>query len=256
MNFKKMGTALALLAVATVAFGFMAQNQGSILPVQQEQHVLAGTTTPAGDFSSAENAPYYTIEVSYPATTTLRGGADAKARLVIETALKGRIDEFKTNGNFANLTPDDVRIQGLGSDRKYALDMQYKAYVSGKYVSFVYTIYEDTLGAHPNGYYTTFVFDVAGNQVGIKDVLSGNPNGLEELSLVASNQVTAELKKRLGTDDLTGAVFAEGLSPTVENYSNFYIDGDALAILFPPYQVAAYAAGSFEARVPLAEISK
>ena len=58
--------------------------------------------------------------------------------------------------------------------------------------------------------------------------------------------------------DLTWSAWAQaaGLAPTVENYSTFAVDGDTLLIELPPYQVAAYAAGSFEVRVPLKDIQK
>ncbi len=254
MNFKKLGVALVLLGLGLVVFGLLAQHQGSGVAHTQDVHVLTGTTTPAGNYAYAEDAPYYTIKVSYPATTSLAVPADAAARLVIETALAKEINQFKTDGNFANLTPEDVKIQGLGPDRKYALDMEYAAYTSSDYVSYAYTIYEDTLGAHPNVYYLTMVFDKTGKRIGIKDILVGNPNGLEELSLLASTQVNNELKKRINMDDTTGALFAEGLSPTENNYSNFYVTGDTLVVMFPPYQVAAYAVGAFEARILLKDL--
>lgn len=254
MDFKKFGLALVFFGGVLVAFGALYGHQEDTTADITETHVLTGTTAPAGGYVYAEDMPYYTVTVLYPATTTLAGKADSAARLAIETALAQRIDEFKTNGNFASLTPEDISVQGLGPDRKYALDMMYKVYASAKYVSYVYTIYEDTLGAHPNAYYLTLVFDATGSRVGITDILAGNPNGLEELSLVASAQVNGELKKRIGVDDTTGSIFADGLSPTEHNYRNFYVDGDTLAVLFQPYQVAAYALGSFEARIPLADL--
>lgn len=243
-----------LLGIGLILFGSLSQRRSAAPAPVQIQHVLTGTTTAAGDFSYSESGPYYTIAVAYPATTTLEGQADGAARLAIETALAGRIAEFKKNGNFDALTPEDVKIQGLGPDRKYALGMAYRSYTSSGYVSFVYTIYEDTLGAHPNAYYLTLVFDKTGKRVSIHDVLAGHPKGLETLAQLSSLQVTAELKKRIGTEDLAGSLFAEGLSPTEDNYSNFYLDQDALVVLFLPYQVAAYAVGAFEARVKLTDL--
>lgn len=251
MNYKQLGILLIILAAGAIVFGALSSNKKA---VPEETHVLNGSPTESGAFVYAEDASYYTIAAYYPATTTLPAEADAKARLAIEQALAERIAEFKRNGDFENLTEEDVRIQGLGPDRKYALVMEYKTYSAPGYVSYVYTVYEDTLGAHPNSYFLTLVFDESGAQTELAQVLANNPNGLEELSLVVSNQVVEEYRRRAGVEDGTDAIFAEGLSPTKDNYRNFYLDGEDLVILFPPYQVAAYAAGSFEARTPLADI--
>lgn len=245
---------IVLIVVALVAIAWGVSLIKVSEPVPPMQHVLEGQLTAAGDYRYSENTDYYTIDVDYPATTTLSGAADVKARTTIEQALADHIAQFKQDGNFANLTPQDIEIQGLGPDRKYALGMTYTVYASPAYASYVYLIYEDTLGAHPNAYFLTFVFDKNGNQVGIKDILASNPNGLQELSLLVSNDVTAQMKTRLGMDDVTGAIFAEGLAPTEENFSNFAIDGDTLLIEIPPYQVAAYAMGSFEVRIKLKDI--
>jgi len=199
-----------------------------------------GSATPQGDYKYTEEGPYYVIEARYPA-----------GRPAVEAALAASIAQFKEDGNFANLTAEDIQIQGLGPDRKYAYDAEYKTYNAPGYTSYFYTIYQDTLGAHPNGFFLTFVFDKEGNKVSLAQLFPNNPNWLEELSLVVSNEVVAQMKQRTGLDDITGSVFAEGLATKEENFQTFVIDGDMLVVEIPPYQVAAYAMGSFEVRTPL-----
>jgi len=209
-------------------------------PSGQEQSILMGSATPQGDYKYTEEGPYYVIEARYPA-----------GRPAVEAALAASIAQFKEDGNFANLTAEDIQIQGLGPDRKYAYDAEYKTYNAPGYTSYFYTIYQDTLGAHPNGFFLTFVFDKEGNKVSLAQLFPNNPNWLEELSLVVSNEVVAQMKQRTGLDDITGSVFAEGLATKEENFQTFVIDGDMLVVEIPPYQVAAYAMGSFEVRTPL-----
>ncbi len=244
MQFKQAGWALLILIIGAVIFGLLASktNPGT-MPIVQGAPILAGTETKEGDFLYTEDAPYYTIEARYPAHEP-----------VVEQAVADRIEEFKKNGDFANLTAEDINIQGLGPDRKYALDMEYKTYISPNTVSYAYTIYEDTLGAHPNVYFKTFVFDQNDTQLTIKDILASNSNGLEELSLLVSNDVVAQYKERAQVDDTTGLIYDEGLAPKEDNFSNFVIDRDTLVIQIPPYQVAAYAVGSFEVRIKLTDI--
>jgi hypothetical protein len=254
MNYKQIGIALVGLGVLALLFANWMQRQpGEAEPIA-ETHVLAGTTTPAGDYQYVEDADYYTIEVSYPAKTTLEAAADRKVRLAIEQSLADAIAEFKRNGNFDNLTQEDVAIQGLGPERKYMLGMEYKAYAGEETVSYAYTVYEDTLGAHPNGYFMTLVFDKQGDPMTLEQVLAANQSSIEKLSTLVFNDVVAQTKQRLGQDEIAGVLFDEGLSPRVENFKSFVIDGDTLVVLIPPYQVAAYAMGSYEVRIPLAEL--
>jgi hypothetical protein len=242
-----------IVVVIVVGAAWLAGGRGATPITDTAQtHILNGTPSAQG-FHYAEHEKYFTIDADYPATTSLVAAADAKARMTIEQGLATQIADFKQNSGLENLTPKDIEVQGLGDDRKYALGMEYKEYASTNYISYVYTVYEDTLGAHPNSYYTTFVFDRAGNKVELADLFKAGSNYLNVLSAEAYKQVLAELKTRtdgeVSPDMLDTARI--GTSPTPETLQFFYINGDQLVILFPPYQVAAYAAGSFEAHIPL-----
>lgn len=243
---------LVAVAVGLVAWGF------SFIPATEPagpmEQILPGQLSEEGNYHYAENADYYTVDADYPATTSLSGAADVRARATIERAVADRVAEFKRNGDFDNLTAEDVRIQGLGPDRKYALGMEYQAYAGANTISYLYRIYEDTLGAHPNGYFMTFVFDRGGAQVRLGDLFKPGADYLGRLSQAATAQVRQQVSERLGSDAVP-AIFDEGLRPTEENFRNFVIDGNILRIFFPPYQVAPYAAGTFEVSVPLSGLS-
>jgi len=203
-------------------------------PASQTPEVVA-------ESSYAEHAQYYDIDIPYPATS-------AQKRAVIEAGLKPSIDEFKSA--VAEL---DASVMPSLAEHKLALSAEYKEYQAPGYDSFLFTIYEDTGGAHPNGFFKTFVFDEHDAPVTIEN-LSSNPQALQILSREAKAQVTAEVKKRLGQEDVADIIFAEGLEARAENFSNFIIDGSDIVVEIPPYQVAAYALGSFEVRVPLSSI--
>lgn len=244
--------ALVAVAAALIAWGI------SLIPVPAPeapmQHVLAGQLTAAGNYHYSETADYYTIGADYPATTTLKGSADAKARLTIEQAIAAQIAQFKQDGDFANLTAQDIQTQGLGPDRKYALGLEYQEFPSAHYDSYLYAIYEDTLGAHPNGYFMTFVFDQTGTAIQLSDLFKPGADYLTRLSQLATAQVTQQLSDRLGAD-AAGDIFSDGLTPTAGNFQNFTVEGNELHIFFPPYQVAAYAAGAFDVAIPLSGLS-
>ena len=226
--------------------------------------ILGGTLGSDGAYHYSEDTEYYRIDADYPARTGLEAAADLNVRTVIEQELASQIASFKSDSGLDVLTPQDAQIQGLTAERKYALALEYMPLTSSTTVSFAYQVYADTLGAHPNLYYKTFVFDQDGNRLTLGDVLKDNPNWLEELSLLVENNVVAQLKDRLGASlpegdegaDVTGSIFAEGLAAKEENFQNFVVDGDSLVILIPPYQVAAYAVGPFEVRLPLSEVNR
>ncbi len=253
MNYKQVAIALVILAGLLVVVSFWPTTPPKTAPVVQEQ-VLAGTLSSAGDYEYAEDEKYYTVKASYPAETGLSAEADAKARLTIERSLADRIAEFKKNGGLNDMTAENAAIQNLGGDRKYALDLKYKKFTAPDSVSYLYTVYEDTGGAHPNTYFMTFVFDKQGNKMELAQLFPSNPKWLEELALLVSNDVVSQYKARAQVEDTTGLLFNEGLAPKAENFSNFVLDGNSLAVYLPPYQVAAYAAGSFEVKIPLKDL--
>jgi hypothetical protein len=256
MTLKQIGYTLGILVVLAVIFGIWASFTKPIAaPVAGETHVLQGTKTANGDYQYTEDKDYYTIAASYPAQTPLEGEADIKARAAIEQGLADEIANFKQNSGLDTLTAEDARIQGLDGTRKYALDLEYKAYQSTSSVSYVYTVYADTLGAHPNGYYLTFVFDQEGNQAQLSDLFMPGSDYLARLSAETIKQVTAQLQAKAGQQNVADSLFKEGLTPKDENFQNFALDGDTLVLFIPPYQAAAYAAGSFEVRIPMSNLA-
>ncbi len=248
MNSKTFIGVVILLAV--VAGSWWVLKQGPVqMPGKTDTgtHVLMGSTTPDGNYAYGEETANYTIDIKYPSQTLLTDKtADQKARLTMETKLKAEADEFKKNIEGIDGTVDPRIAEGY----KYALSIDYKTYVGSSTISYFYTVYEDTGGAHPNGYFVTFVFDNQGNQLLLSDLFKSGSNYLKPIAAASTVAVTKQLQAGLNEQDVSGAIFKEGLDPKDENFSNFLIDGDTLMIEIPPYQVAAYVAGSFEVRIP------
>lgn len=250
-----------LLVLGLIAWGVGSLSRTMLEPtIEQEQTspILGGTATSSTSYEYVENKPYYTIEATYPRKTLLQDpGADLKARTTMEQSIADGIAQFKTDGNFANLTAEDIQLQGLGTDRKYALGYDYKEYKGASTVSYVYLVYQDTLGAHPNAYYSTFTFDAQGNRLELADLFASGTRYLDQLSSLAYAGVVAELTSRggeaPGEDQLD--TIRMGTAPSPEALQFFYVSGNTLHLLFPPYQVAAYAAGSFDISIPLSSLS-
>ena len=197
----------------------------------------------------AEHGPYYDIAVNYPTTTPLAAAADSAARASMRAWAAGEIAQFKTQGNFDHLTQNDIHMMGYDQGRKETLQIEYLIASSPHTVSYIYTEYLDTLGAHPNTFFKTFTYDKAnGKQLALSDVFSGDY--LAKLSSLAS----AYLTQSLGTQAVPQMI-AAGTAPDAANFGNFFFDNGTFAILFQPYQVAAYASGPQTVRLSASSLS-
>lgn len=203
-----------------------------------------------------EHGQYFDIKVSYPAETALKTSLSAEADLeavtLMEDFVEESVREFKKQGNFENLTPEDVQIMGLSEDRKESIQIAYEEIKGEKTVSYVYTLFVDTLGAHPNTFYRTFTFDLkTGLELDIASLFVPRSDYLRRLSAISQ----FELAKSLG-EFANVEYIGQGTKPEAINFQSFVIEDDELVLLFPPYQVAPYAAGSQEVSIPLEQLEE
>jgi hypothetical protein len=240
--------ALLLLLVGGLGYAL------TFIPLPRQEtpvEILPGQKTAEGDYLYVEETPQYHISVSYPSQTPLATEADMRARTAIEKTLKVHIDEFKSLASELPTVEERQQVGLVGP--RYELTIAYKPYRSSAHVSYEFDVYVDTGGAHPNGYFDTLVFDLEGQEIDLADLFKEGSDYLQRLSAAAGAQVAAKLEEMAG-QGATASVYAEGLAPAPENFESFLLDGEELLILIPPYQAAAYAAGSFEVRVPLSSL--
>lgn len=164
----------------------------------------------------------------------------------MERAFIDAAEQFKKDGDVENVTLSE---QPWMEGRRYEYAVSYAEFASPHFVSYRYDIYEDTGGAHPNGFYRTFVFDKEGREVPLQALFAPGADYLTKIAREARAQVEEEVEVRLGSDAIP-ALFAEGLAPEANNFSNFVVDQDTLRFFLPPYQVAPYAAGPFQVDIP------
>lgn len=201
-----------------------------------------------------EHAQYYDIEAEYPAETPLLASANAKANTAALAAMQEFIDstvaDFKREGNFANLTKEDLQLMGYDDGRKQALAIEYEEVSGADTVSYAYTIYVDTFGAHPNAFFRTFTFDLlTGTELSINNLFLPKASYLRRLSDVSRTQLTKKLGEDVNTEYLN-----QGTTPEEANFQNFTITGNNLVLIFPPYQVGPYALGTQTVSIPLVEL--
>lgn len=193
-----------------------------------------------------EHANYYDIALNYPTSTPLKGDANTTALSQMRSFLSNLADTFKSEGNFENLSQEDIHMRGFDQGRKESLSVMYLIGSSQNTLSYIYTINEDTGGAHGNTYFKTFVFDTnTGGALALGDVFQPGTDYLGTLSQMAR----AKLPSVIGQyADFT--FIKDGTTPDEKNFQNFFFDGTDFVILFAPYQVAAYAQGPVTLRIP------
>lgn len=201
---------------------------------------------PEGDSVVSEDEEYYRISATSPQKTALQGSANATAVASMDSFIAATITDFKANSGLMTLTAEDIEMQGLGGERKYALDISYDAYASASTLSYVFVIYEDTMGAHPNAYYRTFTFSKStGEELLISDLFTSSVY-LAALSEGSRVQIT----ETLGPDAVVSEYLESGTTPDAPNFQHFYLNENELVIIFPPYSVGPWAIGTQEARFP------
>lgn len=248
---------ILVAALAAIATWYMLGTEKVIAPTSSTATSSPPTaTTTAAASHITEHAKYYDIDMAYPSATPLSADANAKAVASMRTAMQGTADQFVKDGNFANLTQKDIQMMGL-DQRKESLGAEYKMYTGSHTVSYVFAIYSDTLGAHPNTVYQTFTFDTqTGVQLGLGDLFT-NANYLTELSTIANQKLPSILADREQTDvgQVDTDYIAQGSAAKPENYQDWYMNGSNLVIVFAPYQVGPYALGTIEMPIPISSIS-
>lgn len=132
----------------------------------------------------------------------------------------------------------------------WELWIEYETFQHGEsLLSYNFTIYEFTGGAHGNTTFQSFVFDLDHERViDLSDLF--DEAGLADVATMAREQLQTQLGGMVDAKWL-----AEGTAPTLENYQSFVLTPDSLIFYFPPYQVAPYAAGKQTVTIPLDELA-
>lgn len=201
--------------------------------------------------SYAEHAQYYDIAANYASSTPLAEPANTAAVTMMKNFVGSTVAQFLADGKFDRLTPEDVTMMGFDKGRKEKLQILYMIASSPNTVTYIFTTYMDTLGAHGNTFFNTFTFNTdSGKPVALADLFLPGSDYLGTLSSISR----AKLPGVIGKDyDMT--FIQDGTTPEDKNFSAFFPDNKNLDILFPPYQVAPYSDGPQTLQIPRSELS-
>lgn len=217
------------------------------------------TSLPA-DQSSTKR---YKIDISLPQLPSDAAPLATTLRQVANTAKR----------EFLKMLPDPQQFPEF-ADRQMSLTLDFKQVAdTARFISVRETGGEFTGGAHPIPIDASFVYDRKLQQVIPLTALFKAPDDArQQLADFSRKALMQQLDKR--ADKLSGEdaanwrkssieMISEGTKATAVNFSYFVVRAGAnksapspgISLIFPPYQVAAYVAGTQIVEVPAAQLS-
>ncbi|MEO8672666.1 MAG: DUF4163 domain-containing protein [Tahibacter sp.] len=207
----------------------------------------ASRVTPAAASSAAtmpDRGDGYRIEIRFPQLS------------VDDAALADALRAFAARARRDFLTNLAQRRDSADTQRpEWILHLEFvKRAESEDWLSIVAKGDVYTGGAHGNPLLASFnLHRPTRRLLGVGDLFQNADSGLRALSAFARQSLTAKL--RPGGHDADAALrrVVDGTEPRIENFTEFAIAdrADGIVLLFPPYQIAAYAEGVHELAVPL-----
>jgi len=181
-----------------------------------------------------QQKPTHEIDISYPLTGLARIDAE------IEPWARKLAADFASEATEA------------GETRPWSFELSFEIQRNdGQVLSVIFSHYTYTGGAHPNSSYRTFHFLLPdGYRADIAELFS--PRGIRRISDISISQLKRDLAGPDGMSDTDW--IKRGAGPNARNFANFVLTSGELTVLFDAYQVAAYAAGPREVKIPLSRL--
>ena len=245
---KHSGIALGALAILGLVIWYMATN-----PAPRHTPPDVATTTPSGEERAyiRDAGTYYSIEAAYPTRTPLPNEGAVQAIKAYEIQV---IAEFQTQVADNQTFIDKLVAAGEdvpASMQNLQLSIDYSTKSGAQTLTYILNVASYTGGAHGLEQPVTFTFDtVTGAKLAIGDLFLPDTEYLARLSSIARTDLPSIQGEYAYSDFIT-----DGTEPLADNFSRFYLEGDTLYLLFPPYQVAPYVAGTVTLPVKLSRIA-
>lgn len=183
----------------------------------------------------------WTSSVRYPQFS----GTSALAKLANKT-MRAEAQAFLKD--FAKSSRE--ALQDYKSDREYAAEWTPTISLATDHlISLSFAGYQDMGGAHPSHFYTSYAFGYVNGkakELKLQDLFLQGTKPNE----VCSPPVLKRLRARQASNVMDDTI--KVLEPSY--FDIFVITKSAITFLFAPYDVASYAEGSFDAKVPFAEL--
>jgi uncharacterized protein len=190
-----------------------------------------------------ENNKQYLISAEYPQFAKAAPELSEK----IEAYVKGKLEDFKKNGNKNNPNQPFTFYLNWSSQQ-----------LNDKFISVIIRVESFSGGANPLAELAVFNYDLENQkEVVLSDLFPEQKNYLK----IVSNYARDELKKILATEDSLEnpeleKMFQEGTAPEEANFANFTFSSQTIKFYFPVYQLGPRTLGEQTVVYPRALITK
>lgn len=216
------------IALSVQLYFLKEKEKGQVVQVVGFQEV-------ASEKKIVEDEHSYQLRVYYPITSYPLLNQE------IDSMIQKQIRDFKKEITSVTVQPDQV----------YSLDILYQEYEYFSYLSYIFTTFQDTGGAHPYSFYSSITYDKDTNEIiTIDHLVEENPLFLE----IVSKNIREKLSKNSAI--VSYDMMIQGTTPEKKNFSNFAITKDGYLFFFSPYQVAPYSSGKFQVLLPYSLFEK
>jgi hypothetical protein len=204
--------------------------------------------------------PGHSIEIFYP-HFTLPGAGSIENELNSFFAGRARTTCVESRQNPMAQTPEWFPDPSEPNAQNGYWENFQLAYANETLVSLVthFSVY-GAGAAHPNHGSQSFNFFTRGglHRLSVAEFFLDHAKAEEFISDFCAREIAREFWRRTGDmpDQGVLADIAEGCKPFQENFDVFTISKEGLTFYFSPYQVAAYALGSWEITVPFFDLSE
>ena len=189
------------------------------------------------DFYEKEQNKNYTVEINYP---------NVKSKQLLaysDDYIKNKKKEFK----------EEISKEEPLNSSKYEFKADYEINDNNNILGLHLNISEYTGGAHHIRYDKSYYYNKESNEiVSIKDFLEKDTS-LDKLANLSYYYVMKYSDDNNLNFDKEGV--KEGLSSNLNNFEHFNFIDDGLEFIFPPYQIAYYAAGEIKIVIPYDELN-
>jgi hypothetical protein len=234
--------AIWVLIIAVVVLGyFLIKKNKAVLPV--EQSTDNSEVKPADEkegSSFLENTPEEKVISEETEVYVIKARYPAVGNTVVDSELKSFIQSEVAVFKSENSEPFPGQVA------KYSFGSTYKIIRGGGAISFIFTLETYSGGAHGNIAMKTFVYSSDAKKLSIGSFFKPGSNYLAKLSEIT--------RKKLGekSDEIW---YEEGTEPVSTNFDSFYISTEGkLVIIFQPYQVGPWVAGTPEVSIGFDEL--
>ena len=188
-------------------------------------------------FYEKEENKNYIVEINYPKVKS------KQLLAYTDDYIKNKKKEFK----------EEISMEEPLNSSKYEFKADYKVTDNNNILGLHLNISEYTGGAHHVRYDKSYYYNKESDEiVSIKDFLEKDTS-LDKLANLSYYYVMKYSDDNNLNFDKEGV--KEGLSSNLNNFEHFNFIDDGLEFIFPPYQIAYYAAGEIKIVIPYDELN-